>query len=927
MRLKRGKIDIEDEKNLLIGCIVSEKFLAGIAHAIKLSYLQSKFSKEIMGWILDYYKEYEDAPGEYIESIFNLKKEKLEEEIAELIEQFLGNMSEAYETMESYNVEYYLDRAIRYIKKRALLNHREKLGSLLDLDKIDEAEVEVANFKKVSKITSTWVNPFEEDQIERTLIESEDYLMKLPGFLGDFLGVLKRKWLVSLMGPMKRGKCISEDSLVMTSDGNLKKIKNLDENEHLITYNQRTGRFIESEECIFYNNEIKDVVRVKTKTGREVETTLNHPFLTINGWKEVKDIKTGERIAIPRRLPNFGEKSISLEKSRILGYLLGDGGITGYNITFHNTDSLVKKDFKRCVEHIGDRVKDRNELTQSVVKGVRVIKGRSNTSNLLYLEEIKRTRANFKEVPNIILTSNKSTTKEFLKALFTCDGSIWKDRNRWLISYSSSSKTLIDQVYNLLLRFGINGGIKEKKIEIGNPAWEIIIGNSENTLRYLNSIGFIGGKEKTTNRALKEIKPTGRDYYDILPIEISHLIYNIGQVKRKKEGITYKDFWNKSPMNLARVSIEQKRGMTRYSVIRISKYLKDLDLFTLVDSDVMWDRIIEIKPVGKKQTYDITVPIHHNFIADNILVHNTWWLDEFKFAALTNRLKVVSISLEMDAAITNLRAYKRMTSTSEERGGKFIIPIFDCRQNQKGICTLSQRVTDKKLVDSLGQIPNYNPKINYDICTACMGKSRDFQPTIWYMIQERPPISYGRVNKSIKGFERMYGHNNLRTISYPINTVSISDILRDLDVLEYAENFIPDVIIADYMDLFKPEDERVFGRDAINDTWKTAKSVAQNKKILWITATQSNRQSIDAKTVKQGHTGEDIRKLAHVDIMGVLNQTSREKRAKMMRFGILVHRHKYFDDFSQIQVLQQLELGQPYLEGFNYYGEEKEEDE
>ena len=173
----------------------------------------------------------------------------------------------------------------------------------------------------------------------------------------------------------------------------------------------------------------------------------------------------------------------------------------------------------------------------------------------------------------------------------------------------------------------------------------------------------------------------------------------------------------------------------------------------------------------------------------------------------------------------------------------------------------------------------------------------------------------------------MYGHKNLRTISYPINTVSISDVLRDLDILEYAEEFVPDVIIADYMDLFKSEDSRLAGRDAINETWKTAKSLAQNRKILWATGTQSNRQSIDAKTVKQGHTGEDIRKLAHVDIMSVLNQTSWEKRKKMMRFGILVHRHKYFDDFSQIQVLQQLELGQPYLEGFNYYGEEEDEDE
>jgi hypothetical protein len=71
---------------------------------------------------------------------------------------------------------------------------------------------------------------------------------------------------------------------------------------------------------------------------------------------------------------------------------------------------------------------------------------------------------------------------------------------------------------------------------------------------------------------------------------------------------------------------------------------------------------------------------------------------------------------------------------------------------------------------------------------------------------------------------------------------------------------------------------------------------------------------MEKKYVKQSNTSEDIRKLAHVDLMAVLNQTRFEKRKNIMRFGVIAHRHRNFDEQMAIKVLQQLELGQPYLD-------------
>jgi replicative DNA helicase len=47
------------------------------------------------------------------------------------------------------------------------------------------------------------------------------------------------------------------------------------------------------------------------KTRREIETTITHPFLTINGWKKLEKIKVGEKIAVPRILNVFGKDSMA----------------------------------------------------------------------------------------------------------------------------------------------------------------------------------------------------------------------------------------------------------------------------------------------------------------------------------------------------------------------------------------------------------------------------------------------------------------------------------------------------------------------------------------------------------------------------------------------------------------------------------------
>lgn len=43
----------------------------------------------------------------------------------------------------------------------------------------------------------------------------------------------------------------------------------------------------------------------------------------------------------------------------------------------------------------------------------------------------------------------------------------------------------------------------------------------------------------------------------------------------------------------------------------------------LADGAIRWDEIVAIEGAGEEEVYDLTVPRHHNFVADDIIVHNS----------------------------------------------------------------------------------------------------------------------------------------------------------------------------------------------------------------------------------------------------------------------------------------------------------------
>lgn len=70
----------------------------------------------------------------------------------------------------------------------------------------------------------------------------------------------------------------------------------------------------------------KEVFRLRLASGREVEATGSHPFMKFEGWTPLAQLKVGDRIAAPRRVPEPIDTQRMPESELIsLARMIGDG--------------------------------------------------------------------------------------------------------------------------------------------------------------------------------------------------------------------------------------------------------------------------------------------------------------------------------------------------------------------------------------------------------------------------------------------------------------------------------------------------------------------------------------------------------------------------------------------------------------------------
>ncbi|HSU13624.1 replicative DNA helicase [Longimicrobium sp.] len=406
--------------------------------------------------------------------------------------------------------------------------------------------------------------------------------------------------LVIVAARPSMGKCLAFDSEIVLDDGSIATIEEL--------YRRRSARLLTlndgwklemTEPSAFVDDGEKPVFRVTTRLGRQIETTLTHPFLTIDGWKRLEEIRAGQHVAVPRRIGVFGSREMRECEVKLLAYLIGDGGLTRAAPRLARASAAVRADFAKAVDDLADAPVPAGVgaiyaesagvlLTMETGRGktcsfaalASSVRNRNGDSACwdqlanLVLHEVEQDEAH---VPAPVFELNRESIALLLNRLFSLHAYGVASPDGPAVVFRSPSERLSRQVQHLLLRFGILSARARW------DDWQVMISNPHSLRLFASEVGVFGHQQDLAEfAAAADARPVAARSSD-------------------------------TPA-----------------------------------SDVYWDEVVAIEPVGVKQVYDLTVPGTHNFVANDVCVHNTaFTLNIAQHAAISAQKPVAFFSLEM----------------------------------------------------------------------------------------------------------------------------------------------------------------------------------------------------------------------------------------------------------------------------------------
>jgi replicative DNA helicase len=406
---------------------------------------------------------------------------------------------------------------------------------------------------------------------------------------------LQRQDLIIIAARPSQGKCLAFDSEIVLADGSVATIEQIYRagTASLLTLREDLN-FALAQPSAFVDDGIKPVFRITTSLGRAVESTLSHPFLTIKGWRPLAELKPGDEIAVAGKLAIFGKDQMRECEVKLLGYFVGSDSLKE-DPPLSTGDPVLRADFERAVQEFAGTGFHADAFNKVYA----------------WLESlgIYGCDSRMKFIPAPVFTLRRELVALFLNRVFAAGGHV--SSGRCTISYQTMSERLARVCQHLLLRFGIIAKLEPESVsqdEVRQYAWHLEITDAQSIELFASEIGMLGKEEA-----------------------LCKLIQEVAVVKGA-------ECWT---------SLIQRAGaIATYGLLHQSA---NRPLQHLATGDVYWDQIVSIEPVGCKQVYDLTIPETHNFVANDICVHNTAFALNIAQYAAKNGNVVGIFSLEMSA--------------------------------------------------------------------------------------------------------------------------------------------------------------------------------------------------------------------------------------------------------------------------------------
>jgi replicative DNA helicase len=373
----------------------------------------------------------------------------------------------------------------------------------------------------------------------------------------------------------------------------------------------------------------KQVLQLTTSSGKTVRATANHPFLTFDGFRPLGELTPGDRIAVPRHVPAPDRMTVwEDEKVTLLAHLIGDGSfVKRQPLRYASIDEENLRAVTTAALHFGVvAVRDDYPAARCTTLRLRapfpLTHGKRNPI-AAWLDELGLfgLRSHEKFVPDAVFCLPKRQISRFLRHLWATDGSVTVNKNGrgGRVYYASTSRSLVDDVSRLLLRFGISSRIRRVKKTGYRDGWTLDISGCDDQRRFLGEIGVHGARGASAERLLEIVRSlSGNPNVDTVPVQVWDRVRDV----LAERGTSHRAF--AAAMGSAFCgSTMWKHAPSRERLGRVAEILGDADLEMHAVNDLLWDEIVSIEQGGSEEVFDATVLGGHNFVANGIAVHNS----------------------------------------------------------------------------------------------------------------------------------------------------------------------------------------------------------------------------------------------------------------------------------------------------------------
>ncbi len=439
-----------------------------------------------------------------------------------------------------------------------------------------------------------------------------------------------------MMSDLRESGCISGDTLItLANNGKRVAIKDLVDQSGFEVWavNEETMKLEPTKVSRAFCTGRKIVYNIKTRLGRTIKATANHQFLTMDGWKRLDNLSLHEHIALPRKINNPDLQLMSDQELALLGHLIGDGCTLPRHVIQYTSQkielaqSVVELAKAVFGDQLSPRINQERQWYQVYLPASYKLTHNQRNPITKWLENLNvfGLRSYQKFVPNQVFEQPQMAIAIFLRHLWSTDGCIKLIKgksSRPVAYYSSSSEKLAKDVQSLLLRLGINGRLSRiPQNGKGRDNYHVTITGQADLKLFIDKIGAI---DRDKQASIEEIKAYLEQHRantnrDIIPKQV-WTMYAVPAMK--SAGITNRSMQMQLGNAYCGTTL-YKQNMSRERAQRLANIVKSPEIDQLAKSDIYWDSITAITEVGMEDVFDLTVPGLHNFVANDIIVHNS----------------------------------------------------------------------------------------------------------------------------------------------------------------------------------------------------------------------------------------------------------------------------------------------------------------